>query len=328
MDEIIFMVSQSMKILDKCQVAIHVESNIIRYKINQSNGRLAFSRYGNLIEYHYQNFNDIDILVSQLQAKLPKYTKYEINLSDTYIQLTKLTRPDVKLQINEIALYIEASIYKLFGVSAKHVFYDFIFLADKQNQNQIMVAICERDYVNSWIRLFKENECVINFIGYTIDNKKFNFLPWRQSQYKKQKLYLSIVIVCLIGVMSCLFCYMWRQAHTKLTRYKTNVTHLQLIEQKLNEQLLNYLPNPSISQRQIHQSLILISLQLPSNIWLTSFNYELDNITIRGHSFNYIELTNFNLNLLQHKNVSKSQIKMIANNKSSLSFEMDIDLNE
>jgi hypothetical protein len=188
-----------MKIIDKCRVVIHVEPKTIQYKISQSNGLLKFSPFGDLIEYDYQNFNDIDIFVSQLQAKLPKYTKYEINLSDNYIQLTKLTMPDVKLQPNEITLYIEASIYKLFELSAKHVFFDFIFLTDKQKQKQIIVAICERDYVNGWIELLKKNECLINFIGYINDNKKFNFLPWRKNQYKKQKFYLSIVIVCWIG---------------------------------------------------------------------------------------------------------------------------------
>lgn len=328
MDEIIFMSSQLMNIIDKCRVVIYVEPKVIRYKTSQSNGLLTFSPFGDLIEYDYQNFNDIDIFVGQLQAKLPKYTKYEINLSDNYIQLTKVMMPDVKLQPNEIALYIEASIYKLFELSAKNVFFDFNFLTDKQNQKQIMIAVCERDYINSWIELFKKNECLINFIGCSSDNKKFNFLPWRQSQYNKQKQYLSIVIVCLMGVMSCLFCYMWRQAQTKLTRCMNDVSQLQLIEQKLNEQLSTYLPNPSASQRQIEQSLILISEQLPTNIWLSSFTYKPDKITIKGHSFNYIELTNFNLNLLQHKNVSKSQIKTIINNKHSLFFEMDIDLNE
>ena len=328
MDEIIFMGSQLMKIIDKCRVVIHVEPKTIRYKISQSNGLLKFSPFGDLIEYDYQNFNDIDIFVSQLQAKLPKYTKYEINLSDNYIQLTKLTMPDVKLQPNEITLYIEASIYKLFELSAKHVFFDFIFLTDKQKQKQIIVAICERNYVNGWIELFKKNECLINFIGYINDNKKFNFLPWRKNQYKKQKFYLSIVIVCWIGGMSCLYCYIWRQAQTKLTHFIMDVSQQGLIEQKLKEQLSTYLPNPSSSQKQIQQSLILISERLPTNIWLTSFTYEPNKITIKGHSFNYIELTNFNLNLLQHKNVSKSQIKTISNNKHSLFFEVDINLNE
>lgn len=318
-----------MKIKDKCRVVIHVEPKTIRYKISsQSNGLLKFSPFGDLIEYDYQNFNDIDIFVSQLQAKLPKYTKYEINLSDNYIQLTKLTMPDVKLQPNEITLYIEASIYKLFELSAKHVFFDFIFLTDKQKQKQVIVAICERDYVNGWIELLKKNECLINFIGYIYDNKKFNFLPWRKNQYKKQKFYLSIVIVCWIGGMSCLYCYIWRQAQTKLTHFIMDVSQQGLIEQKLKEQLSTYLPNPSLSQKQIQQSLILISERLPTNIWLTSFTYEPNKITIIGHSFNYIELTNFNLNLLQHKNVSKSQIKTISNNKHSLFFEVDINLNE
>ncbi|OTQ11220.1 hypothetical protein B6D11_12630, partial [Gilliamella apicola] len=192
----------------------------------------------------------------------------------------------------------------------------------------VIVAICERDYVNGWIELLKKNECLINFIGYIYDNKKFNFLPWRKNQYKKQKFYLSIVIVCWIGGMSCLYCYIWRQAQTKLTHFIMDVSQQELIEQKLKEQLSTYLPNPSSSQKQIQQSLILISEQLPTNIWLTSFTYEPNKITIKGHSFNYIELTNFNLNLLQHKNVSKSQIKTISNNKHSLFFEVDINLNE
>lgn len=315
-----------MKIINKYRVVMFVEPSIIRYKVINNRDRLTASLSEDLMEYPYQNFVDIDLLLSALQEKLPTLASFELNLHEDYIQSTKLELPQVKLNLNEILLYVEASIYKLFEMPASHAFFDFVYLA--KSQKQLMVAICDRKYVNQWVELFKKHHCRLSFIGCVFKQYKFNFLPWRQSKHKSQKLYLAMTILSLIGILSCLFCYWWLQVSSELNYYLTQCSNQQIIKQNLAHQLSTYKPDPSPSQQQIKWSLLLISQILPQNIWLTSFTYTPNKVSLLGHSFNYKDITDFNLNLLQQDLIEQGHVKTISNDNQSLLFDMDLKLHE
>ncbi|KDN09508.1 PilN domain-containing protein [Gilliamella sp. Imp1-1] len=314
-------------IFNKSSVIIYVESTILRYRIENSVKRNATTATSeDLIVFNYQNENDIDIFIDELRKKISECAVFELNLDINLIQIQQLTLPDVKLNLNELSLYVEANIYKLFQVSAKSVFFDFVY--STEHTKQITVMIVERHYIENWINLFKKHQRLLTFVGCRFENNKVNFLPWRQEKQTKHQRQLTGVVVGFMGIISCLLCYLWVHAKNDLQTYDEKLLHQQKIVQKLTEELVNYLPNPSLSQKQIQQSLLLLSAQLPSVIWLDSFYYEPKKVAIEGQSFSYVELTHFNQNLLMLKNIAKSQIKTVSTNKNNLFFEMEMELNE
>ncbi|MCO6556162.1 MAG: hypothetical protein J6577_02865 [Gilliamella sp.] len=314
-------------IFNKSSVIIYVEPTILRYRIENSVKRNATTATSeDLIVFNYQNENDIDIFIDELRKKISERAVFELNLDINLIQIQQLTLPDVKLNLNELSLYVEANIYKLFQVSAKSVFFDFVY--STEHTKQITVMIVERHYIENWINLFKKHQRLLTFVGCRFENNKVNFLPWRQEKQTKHQRQLTGVVVGFMGIISCLLCYLWVHAKNDLQTYDEKLLHQQKIVQKLTEELVNYLPNPSLSQKQIQQSLLLLSAQLPSVIWLDSFYYEPKKVAIEGQSFSYVELTHFNQNLLMLKNIAKSQIKTVSTNKNNLFFEMEMELNE
>ncbi|NUE97054.1 hypothetical protein GYW75_11785 [Gilliamella sp. ESL0232] len=314
-------------IFNKSSVIIYVEPTILRYRIENSVKRNATTATSeDLIIFNYQNENDIDIFIDELLKKISERAVFELNLDINLIQIQQLTLPDVKLNLNELSLYVEANIYKLFQVSAKSVFFDFVY--STEHTKQITVMIVERHYIENWINLFKKHQRLLTFVGCRFENNKVNFLPWRQEKQTKHQRQLTGVVVGFMGIISCLLCYLWVHAKNDLQTYDEKLLHQQKIVQKLTEELVNYLPNPSLSQKQIQQSLLLLSAQLPSVIWLDSFYYEPKKVAIEGQSFSYVELTHFNQNLLMLKNIAKSQIKTVSTNKNNLFFEMEMELNE
>ncbi|MCO6560981.1 MAG: hypothetical protein J6574_07755 [Gilliamella sp.] len=314
-------------IFNKSSVIIYVEPTILRYRIENSVKRNATTATSeDLIVFNYQNENDIDIFIDELLKKISERAVFELNLDINLIQIQQLTLPDVKLNLNELSLYVEANIYKLFQVSAKSVFFDFVY--STEHTKQITVMIVERHYIENWINLFKKHQRLLTFVGCRFENNKVNFLPWRQEKQTKHQRQLTGVVVGFMGIISCLLCYLWVHAKNDLQTYDEKLLHQQKVVQKLTEELANYLPNPSLSQKQIQQSLLLLSAQLPSVIWLDSFYYEPKKVAIEGQSFSYVELTHFNQNLLMLKNIAKSQIKTVSTNKNNLFFEMEMELNE
>ncbi|OCG36182.1 PilN domain-containing protein [Gilliamella sp. Gris1-4] len=314
-------------IFNKSSVIIYVEPTILRYRIENSVKRNATTATSeDLIVFNYQNENDIDIFIDELRKKISERAVFELNLDINLIQIQQLTLPDVKLNLNELSLYVEANIYKLFQVSAKSVFFDFVY--STEHTKQITVMIVERHYIENWINLFKKHQRLLTFVGCRFENNKVNFLPWRQEKQTKHQRQLTGVVIGFMGIISCLLCYLWVHAKNDLQTYDEKLLHQQKVVQKLTEELANYLPNPSLSQKQIQQSLLLLSAQLPSVIWLDSFYYEPKKLAIEGQSFSYVELTHFNQNLLMLKNIAKSQIKTVSTNKNNLFFEMEMELNE
>ncbi|MCO6552942.1 MAG: hypothetical protein J6563_08235 [Gilliamella sp.] len=314
-------------IFNKSSVIIYVEPTILRYRIENSVKRNATTATSeDLIVFNYQNENDIDIFIDELRKKISERAVFELNLDINLIQIQQLTLPDVKLNLNELSLYVEANIYKLFQVSAKSVFFDFVY--STEHTKQITVMIVERHYIENWINLFKKHQRLLTFVGCRFENNKVNFLPWRQEKQTKHQRQLTGVVIGFMGIISCLLCYLWVHAKNDLQTYDEKLLHQQKVVQKLTEELANYLPNPSLSQKQIQQSLLLLSAQLPSVIWLDSFYYEPKKVAIEGQSFSYVELTHFNQNLLMLKNIAKSQIKTVSTNKNNLFFEMEMELNE
>ena len=314
-------------IFNKSSVIIYVEPTILRYRIENSVKRNATTATSeDLIVFNYQNENDIDIFIDELRKKISERAVFELNLDINLIQIQQLTLPDVKLNLNELSLYVEANIYKLFQVSAKSVFFDFVY--STEHTKQITVMIVERHYIENWVNLFKKHQRLLTFVGCRFENNKVNFLPWRQEKQTKHQRQLTGVVIGFMGIISCLLCYLWVHAKNDLQTYDEKLLHQQKVVQKLTEELANYLPNPSLSQKQIQQSLLLLSAQLPSVIWLDSFYYEPKKLAIEGQSFSYVELTHFNQNLLMLKNIAKSQIKTVSTNKNNLFFEMEMELNE
>ncbi|WP_176701954.1 PilN domain-containing protein [Gilliamella sp. wkB178] len=312
--------------MNKSLVIIYIAPTILRYKVIKSVRHLSNTNQPVWNEYSYQNMTDIDLLMSDLLQNIPRYTQFELHLDSSYLQIKSLDLPDEKLKLHEVILYVEASIYKLFQLSVKNVCFDYVDCLEKPKQ--IMVAICDHQYVNDWLDIFAKYNVAVTFIGSDVGSGKVNFLPWRVQQQKKQRLQLTIIVVSFIGIFCCLFCYWWIQAQNKLDYYSSQVSQQQNLQQKLIQKLSNYLPNPSLSQVQIQQSLELISDQLPDAIWLQSFTYALHTITLTGHSFSYVEITNFNEQLSQHISINRSQVNSVATNANQLLFEMDIKLNE
>lgn len=313
-------------LINKSCVVINIESKRLRYKIIKSDNQSSATESEAINEYSFQDLNDIELFIIGLQKSIPRYTVFELNFDNTYIQLQPLTIPDVKLKLNEIELFVEASIYKLFQLSAKNVYFDFI--CSSQQSKQIIVAITERTYIDTWTELFKKYDLSLIFAGRIIENGKINFLPWRQTKQKQHKRQFTVVVTCFIGMISCLFCYLYLQAQTKLEYYSLQLLEKHDIQQKLTRELSNFLPNPSPSQKQIQQSLLLITKQLPTTIWLESLSYIPQKISLKGHSFSYVEMTNFNEQMQKQEKIAKSQIQSIVSNKNNLMFEMDIELSE
>lgn len=315
-----------MILIKKYRVVICIEPKMLRYQVLKSVKQPNVIDNESMFEYHYQDMTDIEMFISDLKKNIPQHSEFELNLDKTYIQVQMLTLPDAKLTLTEIELFIEASIYKLFQLPTKNVFYDFVY--PPEQPKQIMVSICERHIIDTWNDLCKKYDLSLIFIGSVIENNKVNFLPWRQIKQKQHLRQLIIIVTCLMGIMGCLFCYLWIQTHNKLAYYSLQLSVKQEIQQELARELSFYLPNPSISQKQIQQSLLLISQQLPTVIWLESFVYVPQRITLQGHSLSYVEIINFNEALQQQKNITKSQVKSISLSKNDLLFEMDIELNE
>nr|WP_237397729.1 PilN domain-containing protein [Gilliamella sp. Pas-s25] len=316
----------SIMIFNKERVIMYVEPTTLRYKIvstaKQNNTSTASK---SLITFNYQNVTDVDVFIDGLRKKISGRAEFELNLDSNLIQVQQLTLPDVKLNVSELVLYVEANIYKLFQLPAKSVFFDFVL---NEQTKQVTVIIVERHYIENWINLFKKYALLLIFAGCRFENTKVNFLPWRQEKHTKQQRQMIGAIVGFIGIISCVLCYLWIQAQNDRQNYDEKLLQQQGIAQALTEELSNYLPNPSLSQKQIQQSLILLSKQLPSVIWLESFYYEPQKVRIEGQSFSYVELTNFNQSLLMLKDISHSQVKTISTNKNNLFFEMEIKLNE
>ncbi|MWN04727.1 PilN domain-containing protein [Gilliamella sp. Pas-s95] len=314
-------------VFNKKRVIIYVEPTILRYKaVGTAKQNTALTINDDLTAFNYQNAADIEFFIGELQKKFTRRTQYELNLDINLIQTQQLTLPDVKLKLSELILYVEANIYKLFQLPAKKVLFDFVY-PTKQNKH-VTVMIVERDYIESWINLFKKYELLLTFAGYRFDNAKINFLPWRQEKQTKHLQQLTYVVAGLIGIISCLLCYLWIQARNELQHYDQKLLEQQEVVQKLTAEVSHYLPNPSLSHKQIQDVLLLLSAQLPSVIWIDSFYYEQQKIRIDGQSFSYVELTKFNQNLLTLKNISNSQINSVSSNKTSLVFEMEIYLDE
>ncbi|MWN89549.1 hypothetical protein GQ597_02320 [Gilliamella sp. Pra-s65] len=314
-------------VFNKERVIIYVQPTILRYKtVSSAKQVTTLDMSDDLVAFHYQNEADIDLFLSDLQKKFVGRTEFELNLDVNLIQTQQLTLPDIKLKLSELILYIEANIYKLFQLPTKNVFFDFVY-PTKQNK-YVTVMITERNNIENWVNIFKKYELRLTFVGCRFDHAEINFLPWRQEKQIKHQQQLAYTIVSFIGIISCLLCYWWIQARNEQQYYEQKLLEQQQVVQKLTAELSSYLPNPSLSQKQIQNALLLFSEQLPSVIWLNSFYYEHQKIRIDGQSFSYVELTNFNQNLLTMKNINNSQINSVLSNKTNLVFEMEMRLNE
>lgn len=314
-------------LINKCRVIIYIEPNLLRYVLLESVKQPFCIDNETMIEYPYQNMADIELFIVDLLKNVTGFKIIELNLDKIYIQSEWLTLPEeVKLNINEISLFIEASIYKLFQVSAKDIYFDFTY--SHQQPKQIQVAICERQFIDTLINLFSKDNLSLVFIGEVIENGQINFLPWRKTKQKQKKLQLAIVVICFMGIVSCLFGYLWLHARYKLEYYSTQVIDKQKLQQKLAHELSIYLPNPSPSQKQIQQFLLMISKQIPTTIWLETLVYIPQKITLKGHSFSYVQITTLNEDILQQQHIAKSQVTSVTSNKDDLLFELDIKLSE
>jgi Tfp pilus assembly protein PilN len=314
-------------LFNKKRIIIYVEPTILRYRIvNAVKQHTTSNASEDLIVWNYQNEADLAVFIDDLQKKFSARTEFELNLDINLTQMQQLALPDVKLKFNELSLYVEANIHKLFQLPAKSVFFDFAYATEQKKQ--ITVVIAERHYIENWINLFNKYGLLLTFVGCGFENTKINFLPWRQEKQTKQQRQLIFVATSVIGAIGCLLCYLWMQAQNELKTYDEKRLQQQGITQKLTEELMHDLPNPSLSQKQIQQSLVLLSQQLPSVIWLDCFYYEPQKVKIEGQSFSYVELTKFNQSLLTLKNISNSQVKTILSNKNHLFFEMEIMLSE
>ena len=309
----------------KCAV-ITIEPEILRYQVVTVKALNGNSNNENLADIPYQNSTDIEQLIQILKKQQPKLTAIALNLSQSYVQFQKTAYPEVKLNSAELTLYIKAIINKLYQLPANNLFFDFVSLAGPQKT--IMIAICESDTANYWIDLSKKHGLTLLSINSKFENIQFNFLPWRQKKASQHQFQLLLFMVSFIGSLSCLFFYLLLDSQTTFTQYSKQLSTQQVLEQQLSAQLASFIPYPSPSQKQIQQSLQMFAEMLPETIWLRLYEYEAQQIKITGQSINYVDIINFNQQLLSSHKVNSSQVKNIENIGDSLLFQMDIELNE
>ena len=309
----------------KCAV-ITIEPEILRYQVVTVKALNGHSNNENLADIPYQNSTDIEQLIQILKKQQPKLTAIALNLSQSYVQFQKTAYPEVKLNSAELTLYVKAIISKLFQLPANNMFFDFVSLVD--HPKTIMIAICESDTANYWIDLSKKHGLTLLSINSKLENIRFNFLPWRQQKARQHQFQLLLFMVSFIGLLSCFFFYLLLDSQTTFTQYSKQLSKQQVLEQQLSAQLASFIPYPSPSQKQIQQSLQMFAEILPETIWLRLYEYEAQKIKITGQSINYVDIINFNQQLLSSPKVNSSQVKNIENIGDSLLFQMDIELNE
>lgn len=309
----------------KCAV-ITIEPEILSYQVVTVKALNEHSNNKNLADIPYQNSTDIEQLIQNLKKQQPKLTAIALNLGQSYVQFQKTAYPEVKLNSAELTLYVKAIISKLFQLPANNMFFDFVPLAGPPKT--IMIAICESDTANYWIDLSKKHGLTLLSINSKFENIRFNFLPWRQQKARQHQFQLLLFMVSFIGLLSCFFFYLLLDSQTTFTQYSKQLSTQQALEQQLSAQLASFIPNPSPSQKQIQQSLQMFAEILPETIWLRLYEYEAQKIKITGQSINYVDIINFNQQLLSSHEVNSSQVKNIENIGDSLLFQMDIELNE
>lgn len=309
----------------KCAV-ITIEPEILSYQVVTVKALNEHSNNKNLADIPYQNSTDIEQLIQNLKKQQPKLTAIALNLGQSYVQFQKTAYPEVKLNSAELTLYVKAIISKLFQLPANNMFFDFVSLAGPPKT--IMIAICESDTANYWIDLSKKHGLTLLSINSKLENIRFNFLPWRQQKARQHQFQLLLFMVSFIGLLSCFFFYLLLDSQTTFTQYSKQLSTQQALEQQLSAQLASFIPNPSPSQKQIQQSLQMFAEILPETIWLRLYEYEAQKIKITGQSINYVDIINFNQQLLSSHEVNSSQVKNIENIGDSLLFQMDIELNE
>jgi Tfp pilus assembly protein PilN len=309
----------------KCAV-ITIEPEILSYQVVTVKALNQHSNNKNLADIPYQNSTDIEQLIQNLKKQQPKLTAIALNLGQSYVQFQKTAYPEVKLNSAELTLYVKAIISKLFQLPANNMFFDFVSLAG--HPKTIMIAICESDTANYWIDLSKKHGLTLLSINSKFENIQFNFLPWRQKKASQHQFQLLLFMVSFIGLLSCFFFYLLLDGQTTFTQYSKRLSTQQVLEQQLSAQLASFIPNPSPSQKQIQQSLQMFAEILPETIWLRLYEYEAQKIKITGQSINYVDIINFNQQLLSSHKVNSSQVKNIENIGDSLLFQMDIELNE
>ena len=309
----------------KCAV-ITIEPEILSYQVVTVKALNEHSNNKNLADIPYQNSTDIEQLIQNLKKQQPKLTAIALNLGQSYVQFQKTAYPEVKLNSAELTLYVKAIISKLFQLPANNMFFDFVSLAGPPKT--IMIAICESDTANYWIDLSKKHGLTLLSINSKFENIRFNFLPWRQQKARQHQFQLLLFMVSFIGLLSCFFFYLLLDSQTTFTQYSKRLSTQQALEQQLSAQLASFIPNPSPSQKQIQQSLQMFAEILPETIWLRLYEYEAQKIKITGQSINYVDIINFNQQLLSSHEVNSSQVKNIENIGDSLLFQMDIELNE
>lgn len=309
----------------KCAV-ITIEPEILRYQVVTVKALNGHSNNENLADIPYQNSTDIEQLIQNLKKQQPKLTAIALNLGQSYVQFQKTAYPEVKLNSAELTLYVKAIINKLFQLPANNMFFDFVSLAGPQKT--IMIAICESDTANYWIDLSKKHGLTLLSINSKLENIRFNFLPWRQQKARQHQFQLLLFMVSFIGLLSCFFFYLLLDSQTTFSQYSKQLSTQQVLEQQLSAQLASFIPNPSPSQKQIQQSLQMFAQMLPETIWLRLYEYESQQIKITGQSINYVDIINFNQQLLSSHEVNSSLVKNIENSGDSLLFQLDIELNE
>ncbi|MDF7668078.1 hypothetical protein PT273_09530, partial [Orbaceae bacterium ESL0727] len=82
------------------------------------------------------------------QSLIIKRTIFKIEILPTAVQQQLLRLPTTQLSTNEVTLFVEAAIYKLFSLPATEVAFDYYHHQD--DNQQLTVAICHKNDIDSW----------------------------------------------------------------------------------------------------------------------------------------------------------------------------------
>lgn len=321
-------------LLKKYRVIIDIHSQTFCYQITHALVKNLVFEQKNDIAF-VVNHRDIEETINNLLESISQYLPkkkwnqffFEVNISPADVQHKRLSLPAVSLFASEIFILVEASIDKLFSLSAGYVVFDYV--SPINDKRQLHVAICERHYITEWVSLFSKRNLSLQFIGLSTDNKaQFNFLPWRLSLQRKRKIRLTIMLITYMSVMLLTLGYLWRQSNNDSYQYQQLIAKNQIFEKTLLNKIAETAIHYPKSQQQLYQFLLMLSEKTPSSISLYSMDYSPSKMHLVGDALSYLDISQFSDLLNQEKKVKKSKIESAQLKQNNLIFEMDIDLYE
>lgn len=308
----------------KIDIVIQLSEDRLDYKTHCSNRDQELC--GEVLFMQDSSDDKYDIALNQLieivNPKTKKYLQFFIYIDSNLTKQALLTLPNSSLTVNEISLFANASIYKLFNLSPNEVLFDYSY----SGEDKLSITICNRSYIQRWQERFAKLNLNLQFIGLkSPDCQQINFLPWRKAQKRRQTAQLLIIMITLLVTALSLLGYLWLATENQSHYYAAQIVEQQ--KQIITEQLPNNIDLPD-SQTEVYQLLTTLSNTVPFSVGLTLLDYDPEKyppkIVMKGYSYRYADITTFIQNLSAEPLIKTAQIIAITRDHVGLQFELSI----